>query len=76
MKEQVMGQKSSLLTGTECSLAFYSLHFHGCKKGLQLIVDVMVNFMCQLGLVTVSRYLVRQQSGCCCEGILLHELNI
>ena len=36
----------------------------------------MVNFMYQLGLATVPRYLVKNYSECFCEGIFLCEISL
>ena len=37
---------------------------------------VIVNFMYQLGWVTVPRYLVKYYPGCFREGFFLYEINL
>ena len=41
--------------------------FMGSK--LTRVELTMVNFICQLDLAMVSRYLVKHYSGCVCEGV-------
>lgn len=39
------------------------------------LLSMMVSFLCQLGCVTVLRYLVKHFE-CFCEGVFFHEVNI
>lgn len=51
---------------TECQKGVFHSRFTAPLKGLPLCVN----------WVTISRYVVRHQSKCCCKGTFLDEIHI
>lgn len=66
---------------TTSVLNYYSIPLHLPCHGLGAfgnpsLLWIMFNFTCQLGMDMVQSCLVKLQSKCCCEGIILHVINI